>query len=288
MTSILTGLLALSILGDVRSAINAGDLAGAERVVEQNKPQGAVTPEWLEAQSWLGRGALGAKKLDDAERHATRTKQLALELLKTRKLDDERRLPIALGAAIEVRGQVLAARGDRAAALEYLQDELNRYRNTSIVTRIQKNINLIGLEGKPAPALEGMKLESKPTLLFFWAHWCGDCKSMGPVLEQVRKSYPGIAIAGPTQLYGYTSGGQDSTPEQERPYVRKVQNEFYPVLKGAPTPISQKNFQTYGASTTPTLVLVDGKGIVRTYHPGRLTFEELRPKIDAAIADKRQ
>src|SRR3712207_8363354 len=42
---IFTGLLALSILGDVRSAINSGDLAGAERIVEQNKPQGAVTPD---------------------------------------------------------------------------------------------------------------------------------------------------------------------------------------------------------------------------------------------------
>ena len=288
MTALIAGLFALSILGDVRSAISSGDLAAAERVVEQNKPKGAVTPEWLEAQSWLGRGALGAKKLDEAERHAARTKQLALELLKTRKLDDERRLPIALGAAIEVRGQVLAARGDRASALEYLQDELARYRNTSIVTRIQKNINLIGLEGKPAPALEGMKLDRKPTLLFFWAHWCGDCKSMGAVLEQVRKAYPGVAIAGPTQLYGYTSGGQDSAPEQERPYIRKIQAEFYPVLKGAASPISQKNFQTYGASTTPTLVLVDAKGTVRMYHPGRLTFEELRPKIDAALADKRQ
>ena len=283
MIAVLAGILAFSILADVRKAINAGDLAGAERVVEQNKPQGAVTPECLEAQSWLGRGALGAKKLEEAERHAARTKQLALELLKTRKLDDERRLPIALGAAIEVRGQVLAARGDRAAAIEYLQDELDRYKNTSIVTRIQKNINLLGLEGKPAPALEGMKLERKPTLLFFWAHWCGDCKSMAPVLEQIRKTYPTLAIAGPTQTYGYTAGGQDATPEQERPYIRKIQAEFYPTLKSASTPISTKNFQTYGASTTPTLVLVDKAGIVRAYHPGRMTFDELKPHIDALL-----
>lgn len=283
MNTVLAGILAFSILADVRKAINAGDLAGAQRVVEQNRPQGAVTPEWLEAQSWLGRGALFAKKLDEAERHAARTKQLALELLKTRKLDDERRLPIALGAAIEVRGQVLAARGDRAAAIEYLQDELARYKGTSIVTRIQKNINLIGLEGKAAPALEGMKLERKPTLLFFWAHWCGDCKSMGPVLEQVRKSYPAVAIAGPTQLYGYVSGGEDAAPAQERPYIRKIQGEFYPVLNGVPAPISQKNFQTYGASTTPTLVLVDKAGIVRTYHPGRMSFDELKPHIEALL-----
>ena len=283
MISILTGILAFTILGDVRQAINAGDLAGAERLVEQNKPAGAVTPEWLEAQSWLGRGALGAKKLDEAERHAARTKQMALELLKTRKLDDEKKLPIALGAAIEVQGQVLAARGARSEAVAYLQDELKRYGGTSIVTRIQKNINLIGLEGKPAPVLEGMKLERKPTLMFFWAHWCGDCKSMGSVLEQIRSKYPAMAIAAPTQMYGYVAGGEDATPAQEQPYIRKIQQEFYPVLKGVPAPISQKNFQTYGASTTPTLVLVDKAGVVQMYHPGRMTFDELRPKIEEVL-----
>jgi thiol-disulfide isomerase/thioredoxin len=283
MISILTTVLAFSITGDVRQAINAGDLAGAERLVQQNKPAGTVTPEWLEAHLWLGRGALGAQKLDEAERHASRTKQMALELLKTRKLDDENKLPIALGAAIEVQGQVLAARGGRSEAIAYLRDELKRYSGTSIVTRIQKNINLIGLEGKPAPALEGARLDRRPALLFFWAHWCGDCKSMGPALEQIRSSYPALAIVAPTQTYGYTAGGQDATPAEEEPYIRKIQREFYPVLKAVPAPISRKNFQTYGASTTPTLVLVDKAGVVRMYHPGRMGLDELRPRIEEVL-----
>ena len=283
MIPVLTGLLFFSLVGDVRKAISDGNLPAAERLVAESKPQGAVTPEWLEAHSWLGRGALAAKKYDQAERHSTETKKLAVALLKTRKLDDEKRLPIALGAAIEVHGQVLAAQGDRAGAVTYLREELKRYRGTSIVTRIQKNINLISLEGKSAPALEGAKLESKPTLLFFWAHWCGDCKSMGPVLEQVRSKYPNVALVGPTQLYGYIAGGQDATPEQERPYIRKIQDQFYGVLKGAPAPVSQKNFETYGASTTPTVVIVDKAGIVRTYHPGRMTFDELQPKIEQVL-----
>jgi len=36
-----------------------------------------------------------------------------------------------------------------------------------------------------------------------------------------------------------------------------------------PVLVSEENFKTYGASSSPTLVLVDRKGIVRLYHPAR-------------------
>src|SRR6266568_1222129 len=104
-----------------------------------------------------------------AEAAAKETYELSLELLKKRNLDDEPTLPIGLGAAIEVQAQVLAARGQRTEAVMYLHDEFAKYRSTSIATRIQKNIHLLSLEGKPAPALQGVALpKGKPVLLFFW------------------------------------------------------------------------------------------------------------------------
>ena len=36
----------------------------------------------------------------------------------------------------------------------------------------------------------------------------------------------------------------------------------------------------YGASTTPTLVIVDRGGIVRLYHPGVMTLDELRAALN--------
>lgn len=273
-----------NLTADVRAAIAKGDFARAEQMVEAHRRQNGVTPEGLEALSWLGRGALAAKNYDKAESYAQETHKLAVELLRARKLDDERRLPIALGAAIEVQAQVMAARGERSAAIDYLNGELARYRNTSIRTRIRKNINLLTLEGKPAPRLEGYSIPAgKPALLFFWAHWCPDCKNMAPVLARLRSEYgpKGLTLVLPTQRYGYTRRGQDATPEEETRYIDEIRRDHYAQIADAPAPVSEETFANYGSSTTPTIVLVDREGIVRLYHPGQMTYEALEPRVRA-------
>jgi len=58
-----------------------------------------------------------------------------------------------------------------------------------------------------------------------------------------------------------------------------VRQERYADIITTPAPVNEENFRRYGASTTPTLVLIDRAGIVRLYHPGRMTYEELRPLI---------
>jgi len=44
-------------------------------------------------------------------------------------------------------------------------------------------------------------------------------------------------------------------------------------------PVSEENFQRFGASTTPTIVLVDRQGIVRLYHPGAMPYSQLASKV---------
>jgi thiol-disulfide isomerase/thioredoxin len=274
------------IVDDVRAAIGQNNLARGAELIRVYRSANGATPELIEAVSWMARGELAAKHIDSAEKYAEETYRLSREALKKRPLDQEPVLPIALGAAIEVEGNVFAARGERSGAVAYLQEQLKIYYATSIRARIQKNINLLTMEGKLAPRLEGVVLpKSKPVLLFFWAHWCGDCKSEAPILAKLKSEFDakGLTIVAPTQKYGYVAGGENAPPAVELRYIEQVRQKFYAPIITTPAPVNEENFRKYGASTTPTIVLIDRGGIVRLYHPGTMTYEELRSAIARVV-----
>ncbi|MCC6539833.1 MAG: TlpA family protein disulfide reductase [Bryobacterales bacterium] len=282
-------LLRADLVADVRGAIAQGRFADGEAMIKAaEKVHGGVpSPESILALSWLGRGAQAAKRWDDAERYAKATRALVEAQLKQRPLDAEPQLPLALGASIEVIGHTFAGRGQRSEGVAYLQGELKKWYATSIRTRTQKNLHLLSLVGQPAPALETpvlAKAKGKPVLLFFWAHWCVDCKAQFPILARLQQEYSpkGLVMVGPTQRYGYVAGGEDAPPEREAKYIAEVRKSFYGDLK-METPLSEENFKRYGCSTTPTLVLVDRAGKVQLYNPGRMSYEQLQPALAALV-----
>jgi thiol-disulfide isomerase/thioredoxin len=299
LLAVLLALSAASFAGitdDVREALFRNNVSAAEAELQSYRGRQGVTPDYVEALSWMARADLLSHQLDRADNYARQTETLSRQLLAKRPLDAESHLPIALGAALEVQAQVLAARGETAQAVALLRRAIETYRNTSIRARLQKNLNVLGLAGQPAPPLKitsylGPKpvalsqLSGSPVLLFFWAHWCGDCKAEGPVVAQLSSEFGsrGLMLVAPTQLYGYAAQGEDAAPKDELPYIQRVWQHFYPGLQGAPVPVSKENFNLYGASTTPTLVLLDRAGRVALYHPGVMPYEDLRAAIEKVI-----
>lgn len=89
---------------------------------------------------------------------------------------------------------------------------------------------------------------SLPVLVDFWAPWCGPCKAMNPILEELEKDYAGKMT------------------------IAKMN-----VDENGETP------QTYGVMSIPTFILFKG-GAVAAQFVGARSKTDMQKDIDAALA----
>ena len=128
-----------NLVTDVRVALTHNDFPRATDLIRGYRASNGVTPEMLEALSWVARGELAAGRYDDAEKSADETYRLAVVAAKKIPLSRNASLATAVGAAIEVEANVLVAHHQRTEAVTYLHDQVKTYYATPIRARIQKD-----------------------------------------------------------------------------------------------------------------------------------------------------
>jgi hypothetical protein len=101
------------------------------------------------------------------------------------------------------------------------------------------------------------------------------------IIANIQRAFAprGLVVISPTRLYGYTARGEDAPADQEKRYIEEVRRRYYAALPDMLVPLSAANLIHYGASTTPTLVLIDRAGVVRYYHPGAAAEADLSARI---------
>ena len=87
----------------------------------------------------------------------------------------------------------------------------------------------------------------KPILVDFWAEWCGPCKAIGPIIEELSKEYEGKATIGKLNV--------DDNPE-----------------------VSFK----YGIRSIPTLLFIKNGEVVEK-HVGAASRQVIASKIEANL-----
>src|SRR5688572_4358333 len=150
----------------VRLKLSAADLASGAAYAADYRRDTGVDAEYLNAIGWLARGAEMLRRPDLAAEYVA---ELRREIPA-----EKEELLIPFGAAIEVESKLRLARDGRGSAIRFLEGELARAKDTALRSRISKNINLISLEGRPAPPIRATEsvgspltpFEGKPVLLF--------------------------------------------------------------------------------------------------------------------------
>ncbi len=168
--------------------------------------------------------------------------------------------------------EIIAAEGGGEADLEAIVEEKRRE-----IANIKKEAmaQQSRVEPKPAPAFTVMTLDGTEVsldelrgsvvVLDFWATWCGPCRRELPIIQRTYEDFKDKNVT-------VLAVSVNSDTSAVRPYAAK-HNLTLPIAFG------RELGGAYGASSIPTLVVIDGRGQIRYVHIGyHPDLEEVLPE----------
>lgn len=107
----------------------------------------------------------------------------------------------------------------------------------------------------PAPALPGLSFSGQPTVVYFWATWCGVCKAQAGNIDVVAKSHRVVTVA-----------SQSGEPAAVEAFLKKAGRNWN-VVADPEGDLAAR----WGVKAFPTTFFVDAQGNIVTREAGYTT-----------------
>lgn len=118
------------------------------------------------------------------------------------------------------------------------------------------------------------ELRGRPTVINFWASWCGPCRDEAPILRASAQAHAGRVVFLGIDI-------QDLRPDALA-FLREFDVPFVSVRDG-----SNQTYEDYGLTGVPETYYLDGQGRIVAHTPGPVSRRTLEDGIAGLLGSRR-